>query len=83
MQRNIVKRLSVWALIVAAVLMIPLVAQWPWTGGDFVFGVVMLFGSAVIFELITRKMESKQQRIIVGAIVFVILAALWVLAATG
>lgn len=81
--RNITKRLAVWALIVAAVLMIPLLASWPWTTGDFVFGAVVLFGFATMYELITRNMQDPKQRMITGAIVFAVLAFFWVGAATG
>ncbi|MBX4212262.1 hypothetical protein KW787_02285 [Candidatus Pacearchaeota archaeon] len=83
MKRNITKRLSVWAIIVAVVLMIPLLAKWPWTGSDFVFGAVMLFGSATVYELITRNMNNIRHRIAVGIVVFVILATIWVILATG
>ncbi len=81
--RNITKRLSVWAVLVAAVLTIPLFFQWPWTPGDFVFGAVVLFGFATVYELVTRNMKDSKHRMIAGAIVFAILAFVWVGAATG
>ncbi len=81
--QNITKRLSVWAVIVAAVLTIPLLAKAPWTGSDFVFGAVLLFGSATVYELATRTMSNKNQRIAVGVAVFMVLAIIWVAAATG
>lgn len=81
--RNITKRLSIWAIIVAAVLMIPVVGRWPWDETDFIFGFVLLFGSASVYEFVTKKMIDKNQRMIVGTAIFIVLAILWVGAATG
>ena len=83
MRRNITKRLGIWALIVAALLMIPLIAKWPWTLSDFIFGAIMLFGSATIYELVTRNMKNAKYRLAVGIAILVILAIVWVGAATG
>ncbi|MBA3633450.1 MAG: hypothetical protein H0W58_11695 [Acidobacteria bacterium] len=83
MQRNITKRLSVWAAIVAAVLMIPLLAKAPWSAGDFVFGAVVLFASATVYELATRNMSNKKHRIAVGVAVLAAIALVIVWAATG
>jgi polyferredoxin len=80
--RNIRKRLGLWAVIVLVVLLIPLAARWPWTWNDYCFGAVMLFGSAVTYELATRK-SDKKRRIAVGALVFMCLASFWVTLATG
>lgn len=55
MMQSITKRMSVWAIIVAGVLMIPLAGKAPWTAGDFVFGAVVLFGSALVYELVASK----------------------------
>lgn len=83
MQRNIAKRLSVWAVLVAAMLMIPLLTRAPWTGSDYVFGAVLLFGAASVYEMATRKIDDPSRRLKVGAVVFVVLAFVWVGAATG
>lgn len=77
------KRLGVWAIITASMLMIPLFAQWPWTGSDFVFGVIILFGSATVYELATRNMSDKYHRIIVSVLVAVTLLYLWAECAVG
>jgi hypothetical protein len=81
--RSIRKRLGLWAVVVLVLLLIPLAARWPWTWNDYCFGFVMLFGSAAIYELATRKMGDQKRRIAVGALVFICLASIWVTLATG
>lgn len=83
MKRNITKRLTIWAFIVAGVLMIPLLAEAPWTKYDFIFGAIILFGTAFIYEITTRNMSNRNHRIITGIITAVILAFIWIGAATG
>lgn len=81
--RNTPKRLCIWALIVAALLTIPLFFHWPWTWHDFVFGALMLFGSATVYEVTTRNMQNARHRLIVGGLIFIVLATIWVILATG
>ncbi len=81
--RNTRKRLTVWAIIVGAILMIPLVTRAPWTTGDFIFGAVVLFGCATVYELTTRNMCNKNHRIAVGVIVATTLVCIWGLAVSG
>lgn len=81
--RNIKKRLSVWALIVAAVLLIPYFFMPLWTPGDFVFAAVVLFGSAFVYEMVTKNMANYNHRLTAGFIVAAVLAFIWVGAATG
>jgi hypothetical protein len=82
MQR-ITKRLSAWAVFVAALLLVPLLANAPWTGSDFVFAAVALFDSALVFELVTKEMDNYNHKLIVAFIVLSILGFVWVAAATG
>ena len=71
--RNIRKRLIGWVLIVGTLLLIPLVANAPWTFGDFVFAGIVLFGCAATYEYVTRNMNDKWHRIAVAiAILFFI-----------
>ena len=83
MQRNIKKRLLVWAFIVAAILMIPLLGNAPWTALDFVFGAVVLSASATAYELATRNRNNKKHRIAVAAAVLAGIASIMVWAAAG
>ena len=81
--QNITRRLIVWAIVVAAVLMIPLLGKWPWTGGDFVFGAVVLFGSALVYELVARKGGTTAYRAAVGIACATGLILVWINAAVG
>lgn len=81
--KNLNKRLSMWAVVVAAILMIPLVAKFPWTIFDFILAGIVLFGSATTYELATRKMTNKTHRIIVAIAVFAFLVLVQAWAAAG
>lgn len=83
MKTNIKKRLVSWLIVVVIFLTIPFFANWPWTGMDYLFGFVMLYGAACVYELATRNVIEKKKKIIVGISVFIILTVLWVGAATG
>jgi len=86
--QNMTRRLSVWAIIVAFTLMIPLVAmqftdEVNWTLLDFVTAGSLLFGSALVYELATRKMTNTKYRLAVGVAVTAALLYLWVELAVG
>jgi predicted PurR-regulated permease PerM len=82
-QRSMAKRLAVWMIVVVAILMIPLLANAPWTFGDFVFAGIVLSACAAVYEYATRNMSSVKQRAAVAAAVlfFIFLVIGW--AATG
>lgn len=79
-KRNISKRLSIWALVVASILMIPLLAKFPWTGSDYIFAGVVLFGSAAAYEFLTKNMRNQNYRIAVGVAVALFVFFIWGLA---
>ncbi len=81
--QKVFKRLSVWAVVVAAILMIPLLFKWPWTGGDYVFGAVLLFGAATIYEVSTRNIFNRKHRVAIAISVLLVLGLIWGWAATG
>lgn len=81
--RNIKKRLATWAGVVAAILMIPFLTKAPWTGTDYTFGGVVLFGCATLYELATLNMKDKKHRIITGLAVLAIVIFIWGLAVSG
>jgi hypothetical protein len=72
--------LSVWAALVAGILLIPFLGKWPWSTGDYVFGGVVLFGSATLYEFITRKMKNRNHRIITGVLLGLAVLAIWAMA---
>ena len=76
-------RLAVWAAIVAAVLMIPLLGRWPWTAFDFIAAGALLFGAALAYELATRNMRNPRRRVAVGIAVAAILLLVWAELAVG
>lgn len=75
--KNITKRLAVWAIVVAGILLIPLLTKVPWTVGDFIFAGVVLYGCASFYELTTRSIENKMQRVVVGFAVAMALILIW------
>jgi hypothetical protein len=91
--QNLTKRLIRWAVIVALLLLIPLVLTirdggvegvgWNWTPFDFVVMGSLLFGSALTYELIARKMTDNAYRIAVGVAVTTSLLLVWINAAVG
>jgi hypothetical protein len=82
-----------WAVAVVFLLFIPLVLTlrgsgidgmgWHWTLGDFVFAFVLLFGSALAFELIASKGGTVAYRAAVGIACAAILLLIWINAAVG
>lgn len=74
------KRLVLWAVLVAAILMIPFVANAPWTSTDFIFAGTVLFGAAAGYELATRNMKNPSQCLILGAGVMTLVIFIWALA---
>ena len=75
--KNTPKRLTIWALVVAGILTIPYVAKFPWTEGDFIFAGVVLFGSATTYELVTKNMTDKRNRMVVGILAAGFVVAVW------
>jgi hypothetical protein len=86
--RNITRRVVVWVIIVALILLVPLVAmqftdEVNWTRSDFVVAGVLLFGSALIYELATKNMTNTNNRLAVGIAVAAVLLWLWAELAVG
>lgn len=79
---NINKRLSIWAVIVSVVLMIPFVTKAPWTKGDYIFAGLVLMVLVAIYEFLTRN-KSKKHRFAVGLGFLIIVALILGWAATG
>lgn len=83
----------VWAFVVALILLIPLVLTirdggvegvgWNWTFFDFVFMGALLFGSALTYELVARKMSNGAYKIAVGLAVVTAVLLVWINGAVG
>jgi hypothetical protein len=72
MIQNVTKRLTIWALIIAFILMIPLVLTllgsgvdgegWHWTLSDFLIMGVAMFGIGLAYELVARRSDKTVYR---------------------
>ena len=82
-KNNLTKRLSIWAGIVAAILMIPLIGQFPWSKGDFIFAGVVLFGSAVGYEVAANRLTNKMYRMTAAVVAIGVVMFIWFLAVSG
>lgn len=76
------KNILLLALGVALVLMVPLIAmqftdEVDWGVADFIFAGVLLFGTGLTFELITRKVGAFAYRAAVGLALITALFLLW------
>jgi hypothetical protein len=81
------------AIVVGLILLIPLVLTltdsgvegdgWHWTLGDFIFAFVLLFGSGLAYELISRKSGATVYKTAVGVAIATAFFLTWVNAAVG
>lgn len=88
MTQNLTKRLSLWAVVVTLVVMIPLVAMQfsddvAWTPFDFAFAGLLLYGAGLTYELIARKTGSFSRRTAVGVSIAAVVILVWIDGAVG
>ena len=86
--QNITKRLSVWAAIVALIMMLPLVAmqftdEVVWDETDFIVAGILLFGTGLGYELVARKMGNIAYKSAVGVALAAVLILVWINGAVG
>jgi uncharacterized membrane protein (UPF0182 family) len=77
------KRLVGIVLTVALLLLIPLIARFPWTRIDFVTAGVLLLGTGLMCELVMRKVKKIEYRIAICAAILAALLLVWVELAVG
>lgn len=82
------KRILLLFAAVIGILSIPLIAmqltnEVNWTAFDFLIMGILLFGTAIIIELIIRNVKTLKARIILCAVVVFILAIIWAELAVG
>jgi hypothetical protein len=77
--KNIVKKVSIRAIVIVAILLIPVVFRFPWTGSDFVFAGAVLSGCAGMYEFLTRNMNTAPSKMVVAVAIlfFIILILGW------
>ncbi|MDP2629715.1 MAG: hypothetical protein Q8P45_03395 [Candidatus Harrisonbacteria bacterium] len=88
MMKNTTKRLSVWAGVVALILLLPLVAmqftdEANWSLSDFIFMGAALFGLGLAYELIARRSEKTVYRVAFGLGLAGAFLLFWVNGAVG
>jgi uncharacterized membrane protein len=77
------KRLIGIVLVVAFLLLIPLVAGFPWSRFDFVVAGVLLLGTGLAIELVLRKVKRTSHRLAICAGILVMLFVVWAELAVG
>ena len=75
-------RLAAWGAAVL-MLLVPLLSGMPWSGSDYVFAAVLLFGSLGIYELTVRLTGDSAYRGGVGMALAAIFLLLWINGAVG
>ena len=71
------------ALATAFILLLPLLAEWPWTLFDFVFAGALIFGTGLTYVLAARKAGNIAYRAAVGVALAAALILVWVTGAVG
>jgi hypothetical protein len=64
-------------------LLIPLLAEWPWTLADFVFAGAFIFGTGLTFVLVARKAGNIAYRAAVAVALAAALLLFWITGAVG
>jgi len=85
---SITERLIVWAVVVAFILLIPLVAmqfteEVNWNLADFVVAGILLFGTGLTYEFFARKEGTVAYRVAVGIVIAVVFLLIWMELAAG
>ena len=79
LSRNILRT----AIATVGLLLIPLLARWDWTAGDFVIMGTLLFGTGFLYSLITWKVSNPSRRAVIGIVLFLALLLIWAELAVG
>jgi hypothetical protein len=77
------KRLIGIVLAVALLLLIPVIAKFPWSPIDFITAGVLLFGTGLLCELVLRKVKRFEYRIAICGAILVALFLVWAELAVG
>ncbi len=70
------------AVVTALILSIPLLFKWPWTLSDFIIMGILLFGTGLTFELITRRV-NRRYRVFIGIALLIAFLLVWAELAVG
>lgn len=81
--RNAYRSVAGVALATAFILLIPLLAEWPWTLTDFVFAGSLIFGTGLTYVLVARKAGNIAYRAAVGVALAAAFLLVWINLAVG
>jgi hypothetical protein len=70
------------AFATALLLLIPLLAKWPWTRSDFVIMGILIFGTGTAYEVIVKKI-GKKHRVFIGIFLLIVFILIWAELAVG
>lgn len=77
------KRLIGILLAVAILLLIPLIAGFPWSRLDFIIAGVLLLGTGLMCEVVLRTVKKIEIRIAIVAAILLALFIIWAELAVG
>jgi hypothetical protein len=85
---SITKRLAVWALCVGLLLLIPLIGmqvsdEVAWSPFDFIFMGTLLFGAALLYEVVAKRMNNRAYRAAAGLAALTSVLLVWINGAVG
>jgi hypothetical protein len=81
--RNTYRSVFGVALATAFLLLIPLLANWPWSLGDFVIAGALIFGTGFALVLVARKGGNIAYRFAVGVALAAVFLLVWINLAVG
>ncbi len=82
------KKFIIILSVIASILLIPSIAmqftdEVSWTLSDFIIAGVLLLGTSFLLELILRKINKKQNRMILVVVTIALLLLIWMELAVG
>ena len=77
------KRLIGIVLAIALLLLLPVIAKFPWSPIDFITAGVLLLGTGLMCELVLRKVKKIEYRIAICGAILVALFLVWAELAIG
>ena len=83
LNRNTYRSVVGIALTTAFILLIPLLAEWPWTLSDFVIAGALIFGTGLAYVLVARKAGNIAYRAAAGVALAAAFLLVWINLAVG
>lgn len=71
------------AIVIAAILAVPALFDFPWTGSDFVVAAILLLSTGISFDVVSRRFTNHNKRIAVSAIILLTAIYIWAELAVG